>query len=561
MHEIISPDIEWLQRRWSLPEHAAPHVQRLMAAHDDGNTACELAAPIPVAAQHWGNAATLVPLDGAEPSPKPLVIVESAEGAFLQSWHFFQAERQIASRLLHLAKAQTGLPADAKRLGDLFPGAPPDDRQFKATQVALARRLTLITGGPGTGKTYALTRILTLLLESGMNASEIRLAAPTGKAADRMKAAVRDSLSHSPTLFGDTSDALKRVADSSATLHSTIGYNPGTGRCHFCAANPLPIQALIVDECSMVDVLLWRGLLAALPQNIRLILLGDPNQLESVGHGNVFGELARIAALAGSQLSASHVHLTEARRFKERPGILSFARAIEAYDSDAAVDLLQQSGEPGNDSGLLWIKTSGGAWQYEAFPQQIRTALEQVAGADSPQAALTALDKVCILTAQRESFVGSKATSALIELHFSRHPTLHRNRPIIINQNDPETGLRNGSVGVIHTDAEGVSKAWFPALKGELQGFSTAKLPEYSPAWAITIHRSQGSEFDDVLVVLPQKESPMATRELLYTAITRAKRNVIIAGDIETVRTAAAKRSTRKTLLAFHLLRATPAAD
>jgi exodeoxyribonuclease V alpha subunit len=308
---------------------------------------------------------------------------------------------------------------------------------------------------------------------------------------------------------------------------------------------------LILDECSMVDVLLWRAMLDALPKDARLILLGDPNQLESVGHGNVFGELARIASKKESPLHSSHVHLTATRRFKDRPGILAFAQALENFDADSAVALLEDANGP--QSGLQWLPTTGGALSYESFPETIQASLAQVAGADTPDAALAALSKVCILTAQREFFVGAKATSSLIDLYFSRHPQLGRNRPIIINHNDPDTGLRNGSVGVIHTDANGVRKAWFPAMKGKLQEFSVARLPDHSPAWAITIHRSQGSEFDDVLVVLPQKESPMATRELLYTAITRAKRNVIIVGDIETVRIAATTRSNRQTLLAFHL--------
>jgi len=147
--------------------------------------------------------------------------------------------------------------------------------------------------------------------------------------------------------------------------------------------------------------------------------------------------------------------------------------------------------------------------------------------------------------------------SEAIEQHFAKTTggSKKPNQPIIINQNDPETGLRNGIVGVIFTSAEGGRKAWFPAFKGEsaFQEFSVAQLPDYSPAWALTIHRSQGSEFDEVLVILPRQESPMATRELIYTAITRAKKTVYIAGDLESARKAASNASKRVTMVGAHL--------
>ncbi len=558
MRELISPDLDWLQRRWGLPEHAFKHVRALLNAHSQGGTACDLSGVSPgFAADHWGTGVTVAASAAGSaatgPSPRPLVIVPGQGGPLLQSWHFFQAERQIAGRLLALAAATAHELSGETKLRELFPQAQTGDRQLEAARVALARQLTLITGGPGTGKTYTLARILALLIDSGIGPAQIRLTAPTGKAADRMKGAVSDSLGALPEKFLPLTGALKIVAQSSATLHSLIGYNPGTGCCRFDAANPLPIRVLIVDECSMIDVLLWRALLEALPKDARLILLGDPNQLESVGHGNVLSALAQTASKAASALSASHVHLTEARRFKDRPGILAFAKALETFDAAGAVNLLENSGCAAQETGLQWLPTAGAALSYTALPGSIRSVLEEVAGADTPQSALAALGKVCILTAQREYFVGSKATSAMIDGYFSRHPELVRTRPIIINQNDPETGLRNGAVGVIHTDGSGARKAWFPTLSGGLQEFSVARLPEYSPAWAITIHRSQGSEFDHVLVVLPQKESPMATRELLYTAITRAKHSVIIAGDIEAVRIAAGTCSQRQTLLALHM--------
>jgi len=212
--------------------------------------------------------------------------------------------------------------------------------QIKAVDVALQKKLALITGGPGTGKTHTLVRLLTMLIEQGIGASRIRMAAPTGKASDRMKKAVGESLGNLPSDFQQHIDALRSVANRSSTLHSLLGYNPSTGLCKFNESNPLPCDVLIIDECSMVDVLLWRALLRATPADARLILVGDPNQLESVGRGNVLAELVRVARNEDSPLHGAWVHLTEARRFKDRPGILALATALENLDAERAVKLL-----------------------------------------------------------------------------------------------------------------------------------------------------------------------------------------------------------------------------
>ncbi len=537
-------DIEWLQRRWDLPEARSGLVARLLAAIGEGSTA----VPVTTPSGAWGKAVAEMETGTAVPAePRPLVIVKDGGHTFLQSWLHFYAEYEIAARLHRCLVDAPAASTSAERLAQLFPGTAADDLQVRATRTALARQLAIITGGPGTGKTYTLARILALLVEGGVTASRIRLAAPTGKAADRMRRAVGESLATLPPAFSHTLDGLRSVADSSTTLHTLLGYNPSTGRCRFGVRDPLPCDVLILDECSMIDVLLWRAVLRAASPGTRLVLLGDPNQLESIGVGNVLAELVETARSAPG-LAGSWVHLTEARRFKERPGILLLARALEARDPDAAVNLLK--GLTDASTGISWIPGRKDPPSWHAFPETVRAALKSIARAASPEEALATLSRVCILTAHREYPSGAKALSRMIEEHLLTTCREGFNHPVIIDRNDPETGLRNGSVGVICRRTDGSRAAFFPPLKAgdSLRVFPVAQLPEHSPAWALTIHRSQGSEFDEVFVALPQHESPLATRELIYTAITRARMTVHISGDLETIRSAV-KRDARRTTL------------
>jgi len=551
-----TPDLEWFQSRWNLPGGGIPFVQQFLDAENCGSTALEL--PPDFNPADLGDAAVAMKAGEEAPGiPKPLVIVRHGNKLSLQSWLHYKAELEIAKSLRSRLDGTFEARIEPGHFEKLFPDAVPGDLQIKAAEVALRQRLTLITGGPGTGKTHTLVRVLTMLIEEGISASKIHLAAPTGKAADRMKKAVGESMEKLPAEFQKRIVDLKSAANRCATLHSLLGYNPSTGNCRYDEKHPLPCEVLIVDECSMVDVLLWRALLKAIPANARLILVGDPNQLESVGQGNVLAELVRVAGNRKSPIHDVWIHLTEARRFKDRPGIQALASALENLDADQAVNLLSESKGAAATSGIAWLESRGALLNWPEFPESIRDALTAVAFAPTPRDALDALGRICILTAQREYFIGSKAMSDAIERHFNKlvEGLKRPNQPVIINRNDPETGLRNGSVGIITTDSEGARKAWFPGFKGDsaLQEFSVAQLPEYSPAWALTIHRSQGSEFDEVLVILPRQDSPMTTRELIYTAITRARKTVFIAGDLESVRKAASNPSSRITMAGAHL--------
>jgi len=527
----MKPETQWLQKKWAMPNAACDTVDKLFAAQKEGSTALKLEAPV----SDWGKAAA--PSDGDKNTP--LVLVKHDAATFVQTRWFFEAEKKIADSLKGL-NSEAPVDCTPERLAAYFPE---EGRQRDAAAMALVKRLTVITGGPGTGKTYTLARILALLIDGGIDPKSIQLTAPTGKAADRMKEAVNEA---SKSLDEGLRAKLGAASNSSKTIHSLLGHNPGKNSCTYHAGHPLPRKVLIVDECSMVDTMLWKALLEALPDDARLILLGDPNQLESVGRGNVFSEIA-----ASEALKSARVHLTKSLRFSKRPAIAQLALAIEGRKAEEAVDLLSKNQEPTCPDGLFWSESTGVSQILKNLPPAVFEAMQAVAFAPTPEEALQALNKVRILTSHRIQTSGSDSLGSEIEkLLTGKNPSQKiRNRPIIINRNDPETGLRNGEVGIVYSDGEGL-KVHFD----KREAVSVSKLPEHSPAWTITIHRSQGSEYENVLVVLPKKSnSPLATRQLLYTAITRSKQSLFVYGPSEVIQKAISHTGQRTTLLEFHL--------
>ncbi|MEY4489537.1 MAG: hypothetical protein RIQ79_2045 [Verrucomicrobiota bacterium] len=563
--DLIPPEIDLLVRRWRLPGERVADVKKLLADQSLGGTASLLPAASPATPAGWGSAAQLAPASATLPAPTPLVLQRRHDATYLQSWRFFQAEHTIARQLLD--RAARPAPALARPSADLLASLGTDKinlLQSKAIACALDHPLALITGGPGTGKTHTLARLLALLLilppDALAKAPVIRLAAPTGKAAERMKEAIEAAADHLPdSLPPDTQARLKATAATASTLHKLLGFHPGTGRCRHHAQSPLRCDVLIIDECSMVDTLQWQALLNALPAAARLILLGDPNQLESVSAGDVLGSLVRHArAHPASPLACTWTELTESLRFQKRPAIGALAEAVVQLQADDAITLLHTHTTVPADAtlpadGLHWLGDHGGRFAWSSLPAPVQNALTAIADASAPTEALAALTQVRLLAAHRENTVGVAGLNTAIERHLRARSGATRapNQPLIINRNDPETGLTNGSVGIIMLDTTGVPAAFFPgdSASATPRRVPLGQLPEHSPAWAMTIHRSQGSEFDQVVVILPSDESPLATRELIYTGITRAKNCVHVWGAEATVRKALADHTLRCTLL------------
>lgn len=398
-------------------------------------------------------------------------------------------------------------------LEQLFRGDPRQQLQKKAADLAVRSRFMLLTGGPGTGKTATVVRLLALLNQQAQSPPRVALVAPSGKAAARLSESIRKTVDS--WLPPQMREGIQREA---STIHRCLGINPYRGKVKYHAGNPLPCEVVIVDEASMVDLPLMARLFQAVPPSARLILLGDPDQLVSVEMGAVLGDVASAPAVAGHR-----VHLSEVWRYGPgASGIRSLAEAINAGRSQEALAAFERYSE------LERLESED--WQA----QRVLPAYQAVVQADSPQLALEALGRFRVLCAHRRGYYGADRLNRQIEGWLVNAGSIsvdqpwYHGRPIMVTKNDPRVKLYNGDVGVVF---EG--RAYFPGAAGEVREFNPAVLPEHQTVYATTVHKSQGSEYERVLVVLPEELSPVVTRQLLYTAVTRASSKVTVVGSEE----------------------------
>ena len=535
--------IRLLQRRWSLPDSAAPVLERFFAAWAAGHTSLDLSdEDAGLLAQ-----CPAVTDGGDDSSPAPLVL----RGTRLQSWRLDQAETRVATRLRELA-AETDTdevsgadtPPDAT-LAQLFPD--PESAQRRAAALGLRRALALVTGGPGTGKTTTAAHLLALLVDRTPGI-RVALAAPTGKAAARLGEAIGQAARALDSRLASVRPQLERAAHQARTLHRLLGWNPRTDRCRFHAGNPLPYDVVVVDEASMLDLFLWDRLLSALGRGTRLVVLGDHRQLESVQPGRVLAEMIAAAAVdtggVGGALHACHVELNRNYRFQSHPGISHLATAVRNYDGDAAVHILACADYR---KDLAHFSSA----QVDDALDHVWTQVMAVARAPDPEEALAALARVRILCALRRGPYGVEGVNGRVEqkLRTEGLPAGEwaHGRPVLVTANDPHSGLFNGDVGVLFNgrDGHGVT-AWFPGTQ-EARSVPLAALPCHDTAWVMTVHRSQGSEFDSVLLVLPPQAHELSSPELLYTGVTRARSRIVLAADEAALRAACRQRPTRRT--------------
>jgi len=403
----------------------------------------------------------------------------------------------------------------------------------------LARRLhasplTIISGGPGTGKTTMVAKLIAQALIDDP-ACRIALAAPTGKAAARMQEALLAAASGIP-------EALRpRFPVAASTIHRLLGVLSDRRAFRHHAGNPLPVDLLVIDEASMLDLALATKLLEAMPRHSRVILLGDKDQLAAVESGAVFAELS-------AQPGEHVVWLTENFRFAADSSIGRLAAHVRNGDVPAASELLRA----GNDPALRWIEDAQvvpAASTREAILAGI-THYVQAARAPGvePAELHAAFARFRVLCAERNGPRGVMSINALLAQAFREaiaHPLdpgprsdWFPGRPVMVLRNEYVLKLYNGDVGVVWPDATGALMVYFPEPGGGLRAVSPLRLPEHETAFAMTVHKAQGSEFDDVLLLLPPQPTRVVTRELVYTAVTRARRGVTIVGSMEVVETA-----------------------
>lgn len=487
---------------------------------------------------------------------------------------YFDHERRLSEsvvRLLTCQEADVDRAWLEARLDHFFP---PDsspkqqpDLQRRAADRALSRRFAVISGGPGTGKTYTVVKILALLSELAQHNRQdlprVLLLAPTGKAAARLVESVTSALRR---LELDPKTAATIVQEAS-TIHRALGTNfSNSTRFLRGPAHPLLADVVLVDEASMVDLRLMRHLFGALRPDTRVILLGDRHQLASVEAGSVLAELCSVLT-HGETL----VELRKSFRFSAESGISALAHAVKEGDRERATAILHEGREDlifisdfdahaSEHGGVLRAPDDG---LQGLVVRYLGGALRQ----RDPASVLAQLDRFRLLCAHRRGPFGVQALNLMVRRILamrglvSEAGEFYRGRLVLVTRNDYSLGLSNGDIGLCWPDPAGRLVVHFPSSEGGMRILTPSQLPPHETAFALTIHKSQGSEYEQVGIVLPPADSPLLTRELLYTAVTRAKKRAILFGTEAAIRAACERSVVRSSGLSTRIRRSLSSAS
>lgn len=529
--------------------------------------------------QSWRQKLSAFSVVGKPGEFKPLIL-DHADRLYLH--RYWRYEDELAGAIMSRGAAadfDSGLLKQG--LSRLFPAAGGEtDWQRVAAVAAVTRRFCVISGGPGTGKTSTVVKVLALLLEQQSQVEvkvegnqkpkqaglRIALAAPTGKAAARLKESIVGGVQCSEEVRAS-------IPEEVFTLHRLLGYLKGSCSFRHNRENPLPYDIVIVDEASMVSLPLMAKLVDALRHDTRLILLGDRDQLASVEAGAVLGDICDTGGIHGfsadfagltaglsgdtlpvqeniSPLGDAVVLLQKSYRFSSSGGIGKVGALVNAGDGRAALALCREEAVPEISLASPPPATALG----EALGARILAGFSAYLKERTPEEAFAQFARFRILCAMRNGPYGVEALNQLVRQRLTQAGLVkpqgrwYAGEPVLVTTNDYNVGLFNGDVGLILPDPEngGELRAFFPTGGGSMKKVLPLRLPRYESAFAMTVHKSQGSEFDRVLLVLPDRDTPVLTRELLYTGITRAKTSVEILASDDIFMTSVSRRIVRK---------------
>jgi exodeoxyribonuclease V alpha subunit len=521
----------------------------------------------------WLKSLQQSPVVGRPGEYKPLVLDDGARLYLYRYWDYQEKLAEVVK-----GRAVDAEPIDPRLLEDglsrLFPNDNSEETDWQkiAAFTALVKKFCVISGGPGTGKTTTVARILALLLEQASPEKlQISLAAPTGKGAARLQEAigrVKDTLECPQNIK-------EAIPEGASTIHRLLGSIPGSPNFRHNKENHLPVDVVVVDEASMVDLALMSKLVQALHPQARLILLGDRDQLASVEAGAVLGDICDTGNVHGfskgfsemlqrvagykmereasgesvSGLKDCIVHLQKNYRFGADSGIGPVSQAVNAGDTDRTIALLKDEAY----GDIVWRDIPPAAGLAKTLKENIVNGFGGYLLETEPWDIFRRFDAFGILCALKQGPYGVSSINSLAEEVLAKQNLIdpgkrwYRGRPVMITRNDYNLRLFNGDVGITLPDPDAHSdlRVFFPTTDGRFRRLHPMRLPEHETVYAMTVHKSQGSEFERLLLLLPDRVSPVLTRELIYTAVTRARGGVEIWGREEVLRTAISRRIER----------------
>jgi exodeoxyribonuclease V alpha subunit len=503
---------------------------------------------------------------------RPLVL----DGSRLYLYRYWDYEKKLIE---NIRARITSDPAEVNQsllqdgLKRLFPPNSPGETDWQkiAAFASSLKRFCVISGGPGTGKTFTVAKILALLLEQNPQAMRIYLAAPTGKAAARLQEAIKNAREG----LNCPEEIKAAIPAEASTIHRLLKTIPDSPYFRYDAKNPLPADVVVIDEASMVDLALLSKLAQAVPPAARLILLGDKDQLASVEAGAALGDICDTGNDHGfsgnfsglyrrvtgenigegvdrqreSDMRDSIVQLRKSYRFGPSSGIGKVSRVVNEGEGARAVQLLKS----GAYEDIHWRQLPRPDTLALSLKEGIIEGFTPYLQEGKPAKVFDLFNRLRILCAVREGPYGVQSLNLLVEQILKdeglirREGRWYRGRPILITRNDYNLRLFNGDVGITLPDPEarGELRVFFPGPEGIPRQFPPLRLPDHETVFAMTVHKSQGSEFEEVLFLMPDRSVPVLTRELIYTAITRAKEKVEVWGKEEVFREAVSRRIER----------------